>query len=161
MRRGARAAALAACLACARPEPLPDARVVCPAMVSDGQYRMGTVLEISLCAPDRATGEALLRESFASVAALEHASSTFDAASEVSALNRAAGRGPQRVSPALARLTADSLALTPATRGTFDVTVGPLIALWKAAAEAGRLPGAAELAAARARVGAERVAVDA
>ncbi|HTO06115.1 MAG TPA: FAD:protein FMN transferase, partial [Myxococcota bacterium] len=47
------------------------------------------------------------------------------------------------------------------TRGTFDVTVGPLIALWKAAAEAGRLPGAAELAAARARVGAERVAVDA
>jgi thiamine biosynthesis lipoprotein len=162
LRRALRAAALAAGLAaCARPAPLPDAREPCPVLVSDGRYLMGTVLEVSLCAPERAAGEALLRETFDSVAALERASSTFDPASEVSALNRAAGRGPQPVSPALARLTADSLAFTPQTRGAFDVTVGPLVALWKAAAEARRLPGAAELAAARAAVGAARVAVDA
>jgi FAD:protein FMN transferase len=161
LRRAARAASVALALAaCARPAALPDARQVCPVLVSDGQYRMGTVLEVSLCAPERATGEALLHEVFESVAALERATSTFDAASEVSALNRTAGHGPKQVSRELARLTADSLAFTPATRGTFDVTVGPLVALWKGAADAGRLPSADELAAARASVGAGQVAVD-
>ena len=129
--------------------------------MSDGQYRMGTVLEVSLCAPDRASGEALLREVFDSVSALERVTSTFDPASEVSALNRASGRGPQHVSPELLRLTADSLAFTEATRGAFDVTVGPLVALWKSAGERQRLPQADELAAAHAVVGAERVSLDA
>ena len=44
------ALALAAALACHRDEP-------CGELVSDGQYVMGTVLEIQLCAPDRASGE--------------------------------------------------------------------------------------------------------
>jgi thiamine biosynthesis lipoprotein len=122
---------------------------------------MGTVLEVTLCAPDRASGEALLREVFDSVAALERVTSTFDPASEVSALNRASGRGPRHASPALLRLTADSVAFTPVTYGAFDVSVGPLVALWKSAGETQRLPGAFELAAARAAVGAERVSVDA
>jgi thiamine biosynthesis lipoprotein len=121
---------------------------------------MGTVLEADLCAPDRETGERLLRELFADVAAQERTFSTFDPKSEISALNRAGGRGPQRVSAALARLTADSLALSRETLGSFDVTVGPLVSLWQAAAKSGHLPSAAELADARARVGASHVVAD-
>ncbi len=163
MRRGAAGLALTAALACARPEPASDsrdARVECPVLVSDGQYAMGTVLEASVCAPDRASGEALLRELFAGVAQLERSFSGFDPASEVSALNRAAGRGPQPVSPALARLTADSVAFSAQTDGSFDPTVGPLVSLWQAAGKAGRRPGAEELAATRARVGASLVHAD-
>ena len=163
MRRGAAGLALAAALACARPEPASDSaetRAECPAFVSDGQYAMGTVLEASICAPDRASGEALLRELFAGVAELEHSFSTFDPASEISGLNRAAGRGPQPVSPALARLTADSLGLSALTGGSFDPTVGPLVSLWQAAGKAGRRPSAVELAATRARVGASGVRAD-
>ncbi|HTO51788.1 MAG TPA: FAD:protein FMN transferase [Myxococcota bacterium] len=163
MRRRALGLAAAWAVACARPETnaAPDARTVCPVQLSDGQYRMGTVLEVTLCAPDRATGERLLRETFEGVAALEQSFSSFDPKSELSALNRAAGRGPQRVSSALLRLTADSLALSTETDGSFDVTVGPLVALWKAASDSQRLPPAAELLAARARVGGAGVAVDA
>ena len=155
------ALAAAALLACARPEPPIAAADDCPVLVRDGQLRMGTVLEISLCAPDRARGEALVAQSFARVAELERVFSTFDPASETSRLNESSGRGPQRVSPPLARLVADSLSLSRLTRGSFDVTVGPLVALWSAAGRADRLPSAGELAAARARVGFELVRADA
>jgi thiamine biosynthesis lipoprotein len=163
LRRAAAALALAASFACAQPAPPSDSResrTECPVLVSDGQYRMGTVLEISICAPDRASGEALLRAAFESVGALERRFSTFDPASDVSRLNGAAGRGPQPVSLDLARLTADSLAFSAETLGSFDVTVGPLVSLWGAAAKAGRRPSAAELAATRKRVGANLVRAD-
>jgi thiamine biosynthesis lipoprotein len=75
-------------------------------------------------------------------------------------LNAAAGRGPQRVDPELARVLAASRTLAQRTRGAFDVTVGPLVALWRAAGERGRLPTAAERARARAAVGADLVSAD-
>lgn len=163
MKLSAAGLALAAALACGRPGAPSDSaerRAQCPVLVSDGQYLMGTVLEASVCAPDRPAGEALLHELFADVAALERRFSTFDPASEISALNRAAGHGAQKVSPELARLTADSIALSALTRGTFDVTVGPLVRLWSAAGKSGRRPPAAELARARERVGASHLSVD-
>jgi hypothetical protein len=51
------AASLAALLGCASAPPPEDPALVCPVTVSDGRYVMGTVLEITLCVPDRATGE--------------------------------------------------------------------------------------------------------
>jgi thiamine biosynthesis lipoprotein len=45
------------------------------------------------------------------------------------------------------------------TRGSFDVTVGPLVALWTRAGERDALPSAAELARARERVGSDRIEV--
>ena len=145
---------LLAALACQRaPEP-------CPALVSDGQYRMGTVLEIQLCAADRATGERLLASAFESVAALEHVFSTFDPVSELSRLNRSAGSGPQTVSIPLLRLSIDSIMLSDQTQRSFDPTVGPLVALWREAGRAGHLPDAAALAGARAHIGLEVVQAD-
>ncbi|MGH7290384.1 MAG: FAD:protein FMN transferase, partial [Myxococcota bacterium] len=133
----------------------------CPVTVSDGQYQMGTVLEISLCAPDRARGERILRELFAEVAALERILSRFDVKSDLSKLNRSAGSGPLRVAQPLVEKTSLSLGYSELTRGTFDVTVGPLVALWADAEVTHQLPPAADLAAARTRVGANVVRVDA
>ena len=161
MRRAAAALALAAALGCASATPPEDPAVVCPVTVSDGQYQMGTVLEISLCAPDRARGEAILGELFAEASALERILSRFDVKSDLSRLNRSAGTGPFRVAQPLAELTTLSLGYTELTRGTFDVTVGPLIVLWLEAEHTRALPPAADLAAARARVGPQVVRVDA
>ena len=156
----AAALALATVIGCARAVPPEDPAVVCPVTVSDGQYLMGTVLEISLCAPDRARGEAILRELFAEVSALERILSRFDVKSDLSKLNRAAGSGPFRVAPQLAELTGLSLDYTELTRGTFDVTVGPLVVLWFEAERAHQLPDLADLAAARSRIGPGVVRVD-
>ncbi len=155
MRRSVGALVLLAALACCQRAPDP-----CPALVSDGQYRMGTVLEIQLCAPDRESGARLLASAFERVAALEHSFSTFDPESEVSRLNRSAGSGPQVVSLELLRLSVDSLVLSEETQRSFDPTVGPLVALWREAGRAGRLPSAAALAEARARTGFDAVQAD-
>lgn len=138
---------LAACAACATP-PSPSS-----VAVSDGRYAMGTVLEITLYAPDARRGRAVLEELFAVAARLDSLLSIHDASSEVSRLNRAAGRGPLRVDPLLADLLARSIAYAELTDGAFDVTLGPLVELWTGAARRGVWPGAEALARARSRVG--------
>jgi len=70
--------------------------------------------------------------------------------SEVSRLNRAPAGRRVSLSAETGRLLNAARAASQATRGAFDVTVGPLIELWKRSAEAGRLPTEQEVAAARA-----------
>jgi len=115
---------------------------------------MGTVLEVTLRVREESAGRALLERLYARTAALEAALSTWRPESSVSRLNAAAGAGPQEVDPALAALLHESLALSARTAGSFDVTVGPLVALWREAARRGRLPAEEEIAAARTLVGA-------
>jgi thiamine biosynthesis lipoprotein len=139
-------AALAALLAAA-------AAAAAETQVSDGRYAMGTILEITLGARDAASGRAQLDELYAIAARLERSMTLFDDASDLARLNRAAGQGPQRVDPELVALLGLSLDFSRRTAGSFDVTVGPLVQLWKRAAADNRRPDAATLAATRARVG--------
>lgn len=127
------------------------------AVVADGRYAMGTILEITLTARDDASGRALLDELYAIASGLERAMTLFDDESDLSRLNRAAGSGPVRVDPELVRLLAFSAELAPRTEGAFDVTVGPFVALWKDAAQRGRVPSSQELGTARARVGSDAI----
>ena len=136
-------------LACAGPPP----RVV----VSDGRYVMGTVLEITLVAPDKALGREALEALFGLAGELDALLSVYDRESEVSRLNASAGDAPRRVSPELARLLARSLEYSALTAGSFDITVGPLIELWKRAEERDAPPTTAELSRVRSRVGYDKV----
>ncbi|MBW2270940.1 MAG: FAD:protein FMN transferase [Deltaproteobacteria bacterium] len=140
-------------LACAGPPP--------PVVVSDGRYVMGTVLEITLVAPDEVLGREALGALFELAGDLDAMLSVYAPQSELSQLNATAGGEPRRVSPELARLLARSVEYSALSGGSFDVTVGPLIALWKRAVERDVPPTPAELARARARVGYEKVHVGA
>jgi thiamine biosynthesis lipoprotein len=122
---------------------------------------MGTLLQVTILAPDEPRARAAADACFALGAALETELTTYDPASATSRMNASAGTGPFAAPPALARLLAESGRLAHATGGAFDPSVGPLIELWSAAASNGRLPAQAELAAARRRVGMERIRVDA
>jgi thiamine biosynthesis lipoprotein len=139
-------------LACTRP-PAP------PIEVSDGRPAMGTVLEITLHALSAEQGREALEELFAIAARLDAALTLYDPGSDLSRLNAAAGRGPIAVAPELERILTDAVAYARLTRGSFDVTVGPLVRLWREAGETGIAPTAAALAQARARVGAAQIAV--
>lgn len=127
---------------------------------SDGRYLMGTVLEIDLCGQERPAAEPLLERLFAEVARLERVSSTWDPTSEVSRLNDRAGAGPQHVSDDLADLLDTSVAASELTQGAFDITVAPLVSLWRRTRSENRVPDAARLALARARVGSAALRVD-
>lgn len=130
------------------------------ALVGDGRYAMGTILEITLEPPGGSDGRALLDRAYARAEALERLLTSFDEDSALMRFNRAAGAGPRPVPPDLARVLAESVALGRATGGAFDVTVGPLVRLWQQAAAQGRRPTPEALAAARARVGADGIRVD-
>ena len=143
------AALAAAVLATACAGPAPQG-----VTLGDGRYAMGTVLEVTLRARDEASGRAALEDLFAEAERLDALLTRFAETSELSRLNRAAGRGPISVDPSLADLLSRSIAYAALTRGAFDVTVGPLVALWTEAARRGKLPSEEELARAQALVGA-------
>jgi thiamine biosynthesis lipoprotein len=77
--------------------------------------------------------------------------------SDVSRLNRAAGKGPIVVDPIVTEVLAASLSASRLTGGAFDVTVGPLVGLWVEAARRDALPEETALASARDRVGADGI----
>lgn len=88
--------------------------------------------------------------------------STWRDDSELSALNRAPAGEPTAVAPETMEMLELSREVSEATDGAFDVTVGPLVALWGFGADAGppEPPTPEVLATAEARVGYEMLSLD-
>jgi thiamine biosynthesis lipoprotein len=122
---------------------------------SDGRYVMGTVLEITVC--DHSFSQPQFDDLFAQVATLEAQLTTFSPDSVVSQLNAHAGQGPMTVPPAVYDILTLSLQYWQQTRGTFDITIGPLVSVWRQATTNNHLPSAIALREARARVGSQFV----
>jgi thiamine biosynthesis lipoprotein len=80
--------------------------------------------------------------------------------SPLSRLNREAAEGPVAVEAELVAFLAECLRYSRESAGAFDVTVGPLLKTWGFFGGEGRLPGEAEIAAARERVGYRYVVLD-
>jgi len=123
----------------------------------EAHYVMGTMLEITLDAPREETGRAWIRRAVAEAHRLDAELSSFRDDSALCELNLRAGAGPQRVPPDLFRILEQSMELSAATGGTFDVTVSPLIRLWQRAGRDGRSPSPEEIAEARRAVGYQRI----
>ncbi|MGH8032840.1 MAG: FAD:protein FMN transferase [Luteimonas sp.] len=85
--------------------------------------------------------------------------STWEADSDISGFNRAAAGSWQRLPQACFAVLRCALDIAADSDGAYDPTVAPLVALWGFGAHAGaqRVPDAAALAAARARVGWQRL----
>ena len=103
---------------------------------------MGTVFEISAVGERVAeTAEAIKKRTLSMEASL----SVFRPDSEVSSVSRAAGVCPVIVSEDTFRLFELGRETGRLTGGAFDVTAGPLAALWKSAIRCGVLPDRREL----------------
>jgi thiamine biosynthesis lipoprotein len=129
--------------------------------VVDGRTAMGTVLEISLVARNRDTGRDRIDFEFQQVEFLEAIVSRYRPDSQLNQINAAAGQPPIAVDSRLHDLILRSVELGGLTDGSFDVTVGPLISLWKDAADRDREPSDSQIEAARALVGFDRIALEA
>ncbi|MFN0007414.1 MAG: FAD:protein FMN transferase [Planctomycetota bacterium] len=121
---------------------------------------MGTTLAISVCEPTAGRAGEAIDAAFAEIERLERILSTFRPESEASRLNHGAGGEPQPVGPELLDLLSRSRQITLRSGGAFDVTVGPLVALWKRSAESGALPTENDLTEARAACGLAVVETD-
>ncbi|MBW1843239.1 MAG: FAD:protein FMN transferase [Deltaproteobacteria bacterium] len=127
--------------------------------ISDGRYEMGTVLEITLEGLEPKPAAEALDDLYEVATRLDRLLSIYDPESDVSRLNRTAGLGRQPVDAEVEEILQRSIAYSELTQGAFDVTIGPVVDLWMAAADRDAPPTPLELAAARERVGPSRISV--
>jgi thiamine biosynthesis lipoprotein len=121
---------------------------------------MGTRFGIILYATDAALARRAAKDGFARVAVLNAIMSDYLPASELMRLCAKAGGPPVKVSEELFFVLRRAQQVAQRSGGAFDVTVGPVVRLWRRARRTGRLPPAEKLAAARALVGYRNVRLD-
>ncbi len=122
---------------------------------------MGVDARLVVYAPDRKTAEDACAAAFARIAALDWIMSDYRRDSELMRLCARAGGPPVRVSPELFTVLRRAQRVAQESGGTFDVTVGPLVALWRQARKTAVLPAPAEIERARRRVGWQKIRLDA
>jgi thiamine biosynthesis lipoprotein len=125
---------------------------------------MGTRFRIVLYAADKALAERAAKAAFARVADLNAIMSDYLPSSELTQLGNQFEKEvgpPVPVSPDLFRVLDRSLEISRLSDGAFDVTVRPLVVLWRQARRTQKLPEPDELKAARALVGYQKIELDA
>jgi FAD:protein FMN transferase len=124
------------------------------------EYLMGVDARLVVYAPDRPAAEVACTAAFARIAALDSMMSDYRRDSELTRLSARAGGPPVRVSPELFLVLRRAQEVAERSGGAFDVTVGPLVALWRQARKSGVLPGPAAIERARQRVGWRKLRLD-
>lgn len=94
---------------------------------------MGTIVHIKLYAADQPQAEAGFRAAFDRVRQLDGLLSDYKPDSELNMICRTAVGRPVRISSDLFRVLAASQSLAEESQGAFDVTLGPITRLWRAA----------------------------
>ena len=126
-------------------------------LVHKTKYSMGTVYEIAAYDQSPAHAERAIEEAFAEIARLDEVLSNYKPESELSQLNRNAHFHEVKVSLDLYRVIEESVKYSRLSEGKFDITVAPLVDLWKAALRGEREPSEAEQQEARACTGYEKI----
>ncbi len=121
---------------------------------------MGTRFEIVVYALDRETAGKAAKEAFARAAELNGIMSDYQSTSELMRLCAKAGGPAVKVSGELFFVLARAQKVARQSDGAFDVTVGPVVRLWRRARQTKRLPDPEKLHAARALVGYRNIVLD-
>jgi len=147
---------LAAGLAAARAEAEPELKK----FVFE-KAEMGLPFRISLYAADEATARAGADAAFERIAVLNSIMSDYDSDSELSRLSRSSGQGKAvPVSSALWKVLVRAQDFAERSGGAFDITVGPLVNVWRRARRNQELPSPALLAEMKARTGYKKLRLD-
>lgn len=121
--------------------------------VREIHYQMGTFLDIRLWHTEPDEARRLIRESVQETHRLEEIMSDYMPDSAVSLFNAHSGKGKFPLPAQFHELLRTSQRLSAATEGYFDVTVGPLMDLWKRCSTENRKPDPDRLAQALSLVG--------
>ena len=121
---------------------------------------MGTRFRVVVYSPDEATAKKGAKEAFARVASLNAIMSDYQSTSELMRLCAKAGGPAVKVSDELLTVLVRARKVSRESKGAFDVTIGPVVKLWREARKTRELPDPKRLAAARALVGYEFMEID-
>ena len=109
------------------------------------QVAMGTVVEITLIGNDEEAAKKAALQAFQEIRRIEHLMSPWIESSDVSRINRSAGNDGVRVSPETVEVLKRAQEVSKLSEGGFDITVGPLVQLWRKAREKGIPPPMQEI----------------
>lgn len=131
-----------------------------PTRFEFSQVHMGTRFRIVLYAPDAATATRAAQAAFHRIAELDQVMSDYRPDSELMHLCRRAGGPPVKVSEDLFRVLAKSQEVARQSSGAFDITVGPVVRLWRRARRQHELPDPESLSEALRLVGYKNLRLD-
>ncbi|NIA17267.1 MAG: hypothetical protein GWO86_02855, partial [Planctomycetes bacterium] len=121
---------------------------------------MGTFARVVVIAADEKTGLECVRAAFEKIQLVDELMSTYKPTSQISKVNAKAFDEPVVVDELVFDLLEKSVVYSKKTGGVFDITVAPLSDLWKEAEDANLLPSDEALAAAKAKVGFDKLRLD-
>jgi len=130
---------------------------------ADSGYRliMGTFAHLKAIAKDPQTARKCVETAFAEIQKVDDLMSDYKSDSEISRVNRDAFGRAVKVSESTFEVLQKSTEFSRLSGGAFDITIGPLVELWRSAAEVNSVPDEAELERVRSKVGYEKLYLDA
>jgi len=128
---------------------------------SPNKIVMNTIAKVIAVAPDEKTAQLSVNSAFEKIYRLEKLMNRYDPNSQLSQVNLLAAKEPVRVDKDLFDILQQSVEYSKKTDGAFDITVGPLVDLWKKCAEANVFPTEQQLAEVKKTVGFNRIILDA
>lgn len=118
---------------------------------------MGTTFRITLYAENEAQAKTAADAAFRKAHDLDAKMSDYKPDSELMKLSAKAGQGPVVVSEELFDIIEKAQDISHITDGAFDITVGPVVKLWRLARRTREMPPSAELKSALSRVGYQKI----
>lgn len=124
------------------------------------ELHMASIFRVVLYAPDQQTADHAAEAVYQRINALENIMTDYDQKSELMQLCRQPVGVPKQVSADLFAVLKKSQEIAKESSGAFDVTVGPLIALWRQAKKTHVLPTPEVIAASQQAVGWQKLKLD-
>jgi thiamine biosynthesis lipoprotein len=121
---------------------------------------MSTIAKIIAVAPDEKTARLSIDSAFEKIYRIEKLMNRYDPNSQLSQVNRLAAKGPVKIDKDLFGVLQQSVYYSRLSGGAFDITVGPLVDLWRKCAEANSMPTEQQLAEVKKTVGYEKLILD-
>jgi thiamine biosynthesis lipoprotein len=101
-----------------------------PVVSKRAQMHMGTLVTLTVVAPDTSVSEQAMRAGFNEIKRLEQLLSTWRPDTELSLVNAEAGRRAVKVSQETLELVIRSLDMANLTHGGFNIALGPAVQAW-------------------------------
>ena len=121
---------------------------------------MGTFARILAITDDVATANQCIESALDAIDNVDNLMSDYKPNSEISRVNKYAFAQPVTVGPATFEVLEESIGISKLTDGAFDITVGPIVKLFRTAKNTGKAPAPEQIADAKAKVGYEKLVLN-
>jgi len=121
---------------------------------------MGTFARSICVADDEKTAKLGNKAAYKKLVAIDKMMSDYLEESQLSKVNNNAFTEPVKVDDELFHVISKSIEYSQMSEGAFDITIGPVVDLWHKAEESKQKPTSAQIAAAKSKVGYEKLILD-